>query len=124
MSMNAQLVIERDKARMEAMVHSDMALLDEILCESLVYTHSTARIDSKSSIMDEMRSGMTVYREVVPSDVTSRDLGDAVVLTGVAQMSVERDGTLNNFTARFTDVYQKREGVWRMVAWQSTKIPA
>ena len=124
MCMNAELVIERDKARMEAMVHRDMALLDEILCESLVYTHSTARIDSKSSIMDEMRSGMTVYREVVPSDVTSRDLGDAVVLTGVAQMSVERNGTLNNFTARFTDVYQKREGVWRMVAWQSTKIPA
>ena len=124
MSMNVKLVIERDEARMEAMVNSNMALLDEILCESLVYTHSTARIDSKSSIMDDIRSGMTVYHEVVPSDVTSRDLGDAVVLTGIARMSVERNGTLNNFTARFMDVYQKQDGVWRMVAWQSTKILA
>ena len=123
MSDSAALVIDLDKERMEAMTQGDISKLSDMLCDSLVYTHSTSRLDTKLSLVDDIASGNTVYHSVVPSEVNAQDLGDAVVLTGIAQMSVMRNGNLNEFSARFSDVYQNQNGTWRMVAWQSTKIP-
>ena len=65
----------------------------------------------------------TVYTAVEPSDVKAQDLGDTVVLTGVAQIKVTVNGNPLAFGVRFTDVYAKRDGRWQMVTWQSTKLP-
>ena len=83
-----------------------------------------ARLDTKQSLIGGMESGATVYTAVVPSEVVAQDLGDVVVLTGVAQISVDLNGTSNTFGVRFTDVYQNQNGTWRMVTWQSTRLPA
>ena len=122
MSDNAALVIKLDKERMEAMVQGDTAKLNDMLCDNLVYTHATGRIDTKSSLVNDIESGVTVCHSIVPSDVKAQDLGKAVVLTGNVEMGAIRNGTLFKFSARFTDVYQMQDGTWRMVAWQSTKI--
>ena len=70
-----------------------------------------------------MESGATVYKACTPSDVEALNLGDAVVLTGRADITVEAHGNPNSFSVRFTDVWQNQDGTWRMVAWQSTKLP-
>jgi hypothetical protein len=70
-----------------------------------------------------MQSGATVYSSVEPSDVVAQDCGDAVVLTGVARISVTSGGNPMKFGVRFTDVYARRGGQWQMVTWQSTKLP-
>ena len=95
-----------------------------MLADDLVYTHSSARLDTKRSLIDAMVSGATVYTGVEPSDVKAQDLGDTVVLTGIAQIKVVSNGTPNAFGVRFTDVYAKRNGNWQMVTWQSTRLPA
>jgi ketosteroid isomerase-like protein len=124
MSENGDRIIALDKERMQAMADKDVAKLNNLLCKDLIYTHSSARIDTKQSLIGAMESGGTVYTSVEPSDVTAQDLGDVVVLTGVAQIKVVSNGTPNAFGVRFTDVYQNQNGAWRMVTWQSTKLPA
>lgn len=123
MSDNAQKIIELDKKRMDAMCQKDTATLNELLSDDLVYTHSSARLDTKQSLIGGMESGTTVYTAVEPSDVKAQDLGDAVVLTGAARVSVVSNGNPINFGVRFTDVYVNRGGQWQMVAWQSTRLP-
>ena len=123
MAGNAEMIIERDKQRMTAMAQKDIAALKGMLCKGLVYTHSSARQDTKDSIIQGMESGTTVYTSVVPSEVKAQDLGNAVVLTGVAAISVNSNGKPNSFRVRFTDVWENQNGTWRMIAWQSTKIP-
>ena len=59
-----------------------------MLADDLIYTHSSARLDTKKSLIDNMTSGATVYTSVEPSDVKAQDLGDTVVLTGIAQIKV------------------------------------
>ena len=121
MTDNAATVIALDKARMEAMAARDYARLDEIIADELVYTHSSARLDTKETLIGAMKSGATVYKACTPSDVKAMDLGDTVVLTGRAEISIDRAGEPISFAVRFTDVYAKRAGGWQMVAWQSTK---
>jgi ketosteroid isomerase-like protein len=123
MADNAQTIIDLDKRRMQAMAAKDFATLNTVLADDLIYTHSSARLDTKQSLIGNMRSGATVYTAVEPSEVKAQDLGDAVVLTGIAQIKVVANGTPNAFGVRFTDVYAKRNGRWQMVTWQSTRLP-
>jgi ketosteroid isomerase-like protein len=123
MAGNGQMIIELDRKRMVAMAEKDVATLNAVLADDLVYTHSSARLDTKQSLIGAMQSGATVYSSVEPSDVVAQDCGDAVVLTGVARISVSSGGKPMKFGVRFTDVYAKRGGQWQMVTWQSTKLP-
>ncbi|HEY4174111.1 MAG TPA: nuclear transport factor 2 family protein [Rhodopila sp.] len=122
MAGNAQKIIDLDRQRMSAMAKKDVAALTKILSDDLIYTHSSARMDTKKSLIGAMESGATVYTSVEPSDVVAQDLGDAVVLTGVAAISVNSGGNPNSFRVRFTDVYANKGGQWQMVTWQSTKL--
>ena len=124
MSGNGQAIIDLDAKRMTAMAAKDVATLEAVLADDLIYAHSSARLDTKRSLIDAMVKGTTVYTGVEPSDVKAQDLGDTVVLTGIAQIKVVSNGTPNEFGVRFTDVYTRRNGRWQMVTWQSTRLPA
>jgi ketosteroid isomerase-like protein len=120
---NGQNIIDLDKKRMNAMAKKDIATLNALLSDDLVYTHSSARLDTKQSLIQAMESGTTVYTAVEPFDVKAQDLGNAVVLTGAARIRVTSHGNPINFSVRFTDVYVNKGGQWQMVAWQSTRLP-
>ena len=122
MADNGSMIIELDRKRMTAMAEQDVATLTELLADDLIYTHSSARLDTKQSLIGNMQSGSTVYQAVEPSDVKAQDLGSAVVLTGVARIRVTSGGKPNAFAVRFTDVYANRGGKWQMVTWQSTRL--
>ena len=123
MAGNGQMVIDLDKKRMTAMAQKDIATLKALLSDDLIYTHSTARLDTKQSLIGNMESGSTVYTAVEPSDVKAQELGEAVVLTGSCRISVMSQGRPNSFSVRFTDVYANKGGQWQMVTWQSTRLP-
>lgn len=123
MAGNGETIIALDRKRMEAMAKKDIATLEAVIADDLIYCHSSARLDTKASLIGNMQSGSTVYSSVVPSEVKAQDLGDAVVLTGLADIKVTSGGKPMAFRVRFTDVYAKRGGKWQMVVWQSTKVP-
>ena len=123
MAGNGQMIIDLDRKRMTAMAQKDVATLKNVLCNGLIYTHSSARQDSKQSLIGAMEDGSTVYTSVEPSEVKAQDLGNAVVLTGIAAICVNSKGKPRAFRMRFTDVYENQNGTWRMITWQSTKIP-
>jgi ketosteroid isomerase-like protein len=122
MSGNSERIVDLDRQRMAAMGQKDTATLNKLLADDLIYCHSSARLDTKKTLIDAMVSGATVYTSVEPSEVVARDLGDAVVLTGIAAISVVSNGTPNSFRVRFTDVYANRSDGWKMVAWHSTRL--
>ena len=122
MAGNGQKIIDLDRQRMTAMAKKDIATLNQLLADDLIYTHSSARLDTKKSLIGAMESGATVYTAVEPSEVVAQDVGDAVVLTGVAAISVNSGGNPNSFRVRFTDVYANKGGQWQMVTWQSTRL--
>jgi ketosteroid isomerase-like protein len=122
MSDVAQKIIDLDRQRMTAMAQKDIGTLNSLLSDDLVYTHSSARIDTKASLIGAMESGATVYSAVEPSDVKAQDFGTVVVLTGAARIRVTSNGKPNAFAVRFTDVYANVAGRWQMVTWQSTRL--
>lgn len=112
-------IIALENRRIEAMTKGDVAALEEILADDLLYTHTTARIDTKASFIDAVSTGRSNYKSIERKDVKVRDFGDTAVVTGQAKFHVGN----NKFEARYIDVYAKRGDAWQMVAWQSTRVP-
>ena len=112
-------IIALENRRIEAMINADVQVLEEILADDLIYTHTTARLDTKTSFIEAIASGRSNYQSVQRKDVKVRQFGDTVVVTGQAKFHVGD----NKFEARFIDVYAKRNDAWQMVAWQSTRLP-
>lgn len=111
--------------RYKAMVAADRAVLEELLADDLIYTHSNAVIDTKQSYIDGILGGKWAYaaaeRPVENIDV----FGDCARVTGHVRLTLRNaDGTTRGVNGRFLNLWLKRDGKWQLAAWQSTPIPA
>ena len=116
-------VLAADERRFEAMRREDWNALDLALADDLTYVHSTARLESKAEHIGNLRAGKPHYRGIAPRERKARVHGDLGIVNGVSEMHVERDGKEQRFTVRYLAVYAKTLGMWRMIAWQSTRVP-
>ena len=116
-------VLRADENRFEAMRKEDWSALDIALADDLTYVHSTARLESKTEHVANLRAGKPHYRGIAPRERKARVHGGIGVVNGVSEMHVERDGKEQRFTVRYLAVYAKTGNRWQMIAWQSTKVP-
>jgi ketosteroid isomerase-like protein len=116
-------VLRADDRRFEAMRKEDWAALDAALADDLTYVHSTARLESKAEHVGNLRAGKPHYRAIAPRERKARVHGNIGIVNGVSEMHVERDGKEQRFTVRYLAVYTKAGENWRMIAWQSTRVP-
>ena len=108
--------------RIHVMITGDLDALDGILADDPTYVHSNGRLESKTEFLARLGSGDLKYRAMAREDVTMRLLGCAAVVTGRAALEVESKGEVISLPVRFTDVYVRRAGRWRTIAWHSSRI--
>ena len=116
-----QAVRQVEDRRIKAMIDDDFATLDAVLADDLTYGHSNGVVDTKASYIETLRSGKTKYLTFDRAPSVVRVYGDTAIVTGTATLSLR--GQAASFTLRYTLAYVMREGQWRMVAWQSTRLP-
>jgi uncharacterized protein (TIGR02246 family) len=115
------LALETERAR--AMVAGDLDALDRIMAADVLYTHSNGHPEGKREFIDAIRSGNRKYRAMTCRDLHVRRAGNAVVVTGEADGEVVAGGTTIPLALVYTAVYAESGGVWRLVAYQSTRRP-
>jgi len=113
-----------ESRRYRAMCEADVATLEALLADSLVYTHSTAGVDSKASYLDAIRSKKWVYQVVERPIEDIQVHGDCAVVTGQVRIELLSSGQPKKLNSRFTNVWVKGRQGWQMLAWQSTPLPA
>jgi ketosteroid isomerase-like protein len=116
-------VLRADDRRFTAMQKGDWTGLDAALADDLTYVHSSARLESKAEHVGNLKAGKPHYRGIAPRERHVRVHGDVGVVNGVSEMHVENAGKEQRFTVRYLAVYTKAGGPWRMIAWQSTRVP-
>ena len=109
--------------RYRAMCEADAATLDQLLADTLVYTHSYGGADSKASYLEGIRAKKWVYRQIQRPKEDIQVHGDCAVVTGQVRIELLSEGKPKTLNSAFTNVWIKGPGGWRMTAWQSTKVP-
>jgi hypothetical protein len=110
--------------RCRAMTSADLAALDRLLSDDLIWTHSSAKVDSKKRLLAKIESGESQYLSMRREDEKYVVSADAAVASGVVIQEVRLGGVERSLRSRYTNVWFREGDVWRVVAWQSTAVPA
>jgi len=113
-------VLELEDARWRALMSNDVAELDELFSDDLSYTHSNAMMDTKSSYLGALRTGVFRYDAIDRSDVQVRVVGGTAMVTGLADItSVAGDRSVRT-RALYSAVWAMEGDTWRFVCRHST----
>jgi ketosteroid isomerase-like protein len=116
-------VLRLDEARFVAMTRADIAELNKILADDLVYTHSSGRVETKKEFIASLETGSLKYVSIQNEEKKARIYGTTALINGRAKVTISSQGQEQSFVLRYLDVYVKRNNKWQMVAWQSTRLP-
>jgi ketosteroid isomerase-like protein len=114
---------ELERQRFQAMERVDVATLNRILSDDLIYTHANGLQQTKAELIGVLGSGDFKYESITPDqDVRVRIFDQAAVVTGRAAIKIKARGEEQSFQICYLDVYVKQEGRWQMIAWQSSRL--
>jgi len=119
----ATAVLAAEQRRCAAMLANDPAALDLLLDPRLHFSHATGAVDDKVAILAKLTAGRIRYAGISWSEESVVALGqDAAVLTGRMVMDVQVEGTDKRLNNRVMSVWQRSDGDWKLLAFQSTPI--
>lgn len=116
-------IFEADDARYQAMLAGDVAQLESQLADELLYTHSSALVDTKAQYLDAMREGRTRYLVAQRKQAQVRLFGLVAVMHGHVIMQIESQSGKRDLNNLFQAVWIQRDGRWQLASWASTVIP-
>lgn len=113
-----------EKQRFVAMEKKDIHFLEEVLADDLVYIHSNALTETKADFLSSIRTGKIVYEKMGVEEMQVRRYGKTTaIVNGIVHVQVQLNGKPADLRLRYTNVYIKQNGKWKMETWQSTKLP-
>ena len=115
-------VLKLEQQWEDALTHSDIGALDKLYDEKIVYTHSSGKVDTKSTYISTIKSGATKYESMKRDDIKVTVYGQAAVVTCHWDVHILAQGNKININARYLHVYVQENGEWKMVAHESTRI--
>lgn len=115
-------ITKRERQRVALLTAGKLDELAAMLSPTLTYTHSNAAIDDKDKFLESLRSGQVVYKALKHSDVQVRfATPDVAIMNGLSEVEVVVGGKPQHVPLRFTIMYVRKNGVWLMEAWHSTR---
>ena len=122
-SKTEQKILDTELRRFEAMTRKDTLALRELLADDLVYIHSNTLTESKKEHITNIATGYLIYEKMTREQAKVRRYGKTALSNGVVQVrGILKEKTFEMRLA-YTAVYRKKGGTWRLVNWQSTKVP-
>lgn len=117
-----QAVMRLEQERVDAVIKGDLATLERIFADDLLYTHSNARVETKQQFLESVKSGNIKYEALKHSDLKVQLFGNTAVLRGKSDIKGVANGQPYALPIRFMAVYVKINGRWQMTTWQSTRV--
>src|SRR5580700_2111083 len=117
-----QIELQRlEKVWNTAHLRGDTAALDDLWADELVVTVPRMQVMNKTQSLAIWRTGRMKFQRYETSETVFRIFGDAAVVTG--RLLRERTFGDKNVCEdwRFTKVYVRRVGKWRVVAWHASE---
>jgi ketosteroid isomerase-like protein len=102
--------------------NSDAACIEQGVMEDYTLTNSKGKITTRSDDLAEARKQDPKYEIFENHDMKVRVHGEAAVVTGITHAKGISGGEAFDAEFRFTDMFVKDHGRWRLWAGQAIKI--
>jgi ketosteroid isomerase-like protein len=112
-------ILELEDRRFAAMIARDLAALEKLTHEQLLYTHSSGNTDTKASWLESIKAGKAKYKSVNCSERKVRVFGEIALVNGKAAIEVDINGQPKSLKLLFLNAWARTPQGWKFVAWQS-----
>ena len=111
-----QAIKQMDNERIQAQIHADAAALDRIYADDFIGIGPSGTVRTKRQVLADFTSHNLKFQSITTDEVQVRVYDDTAVETGVSTMVGLDKGKAVPRDNRFTRVWVKQQGHWRLVA--------
>jgi uncharacterized protein (TIGR02246 family) len=111
-----QAIRELDNERIQAQIGADAAALDRIYAEDFIGVGPSGTVRTKAQVISDFTSGALRFQSITTEAVQVRVYENTAVETGLSTMVGQDKGQAVPRDTRFTRVWVKQQGHWRLVA--------
>lgn len=113
-----------DDARLAATLTVDVETLDAVLSAQLSYGHANGRVQTKSELIDDLRSRAFVYHTYdYEKRVVTSQADDLATMSGIARLKATAGKQTVAFRLRFLALWKHEGDSWKLIAYQSVRLP-
>ena len=111
-----QVIRQLDGERIQAQIGADAAALDRIYADDFIGVGPSGTVRAKKQVMLDFTSGTLKFQSITTDEVQVRVYENTAVETGLSTMDGQDKGKTVPRNTRFTRVWVKQQGFWRLVA--------
>jgi ketosteroid isomerase-like protein len=110
-----QVIRQLDQERIEAQIHADTKALERIYAADFIGVGPSGAVRTKPQVISDFASGELKFQSIATDEVQVRIYGNTAVETGISTMNGQDKGKAVPRNNRFTRVWVKQQGQWRLV---------
>ena len=111
-----QAIRQLDHERIQAQIGADAVALNRIYADDFIGVGPSGTVRTKAQVISDFTSGDLKFQSITTDEVQVRVYENTAVETGRSTMSGQDKGTAVPRDTRFTRVWVKQQGRWRLVA--------
>src|SRR6266498_1840470 len=111
-----QAIRQLDHERIQAQIGAAAVALDRIYADDFIGVGPSGTVRTKAQVISDFTSGELHFQSITTDDVQVRVYGNTAVETGRSIMDGQDKGQTVPRDTRFTRVWVKQQGRWRLVA--------
>jgi ketosteroid isomerase-like protein len=112
--------LEQDWRR--ALLDSNVPAMDHLLADDYLGVTANGTLETKADLLAMRRAGTIHISGLNLSDLKVRVYGDTAVVTSRAELAGTNGGTDISGYYRYTRVYNRRNGEWRIVSFEASRM--
>ena len=107
----------------KAIVRKDRAAIEANMADDFRQIDGQGQVETKQSFVDDLVSTDLVIEPYTVEDFDIRLYGDVALLCGRTRMTGSYQGKPFKSHYRYIDIYVRRDGRWKIVSVQISKMP-
>jgi ketosteroid isomerase-like protein len=111
-----QAIRQTDNERIKAQIGADAAALDRIYADDFIGVGPSGTVRTKPQVLSDFTWGHLKFQSITTDEVQVRVYENTAVETGLSTMVGQDHGKAVPRDNRFTRVWVKQQGRWRLVA--------
>ena len=111
-----QAIRQLDNERIQAQIGADAVALNRIYADDFIGVGPSGTVRTKAQVISDFTSGELKFQSITTDEVQVRVYENTAVETGLSTMVGQDKGKAVPHNTRFTRVWVRQQGHWRLVA--------
>lgn len=117
-----QQIIECEKKLLGALKTGDIAVLDELLHDNLIFTIPTGQTITKAMDIENYRSGILTVSEVVATDQIIKSVGEISTVAMTLHLKAKYADQIVDGKFRYLRVWKFVDNSWKVIAGSGFQV--